>query len=156
MNNKIRAVMSLCAIVLYFIMSMACLSESGRTTDDCDFLPSTISKKQNLKMKFLDSKTKLPIPNVLCSITTTFSKKEPNGINCIFTEFSNAYGVNGNANGQAEVDFVNEYESDDDYLVYIIHTAVENYFSQPAGGQFIFSESTKSIDILITEYSENP
>ena len=156
MSKKCRTIYSLAVSLVFMALSLACISSADQTTDECDFLPNPVSKTQTIDIKVYNKLTKLPIPNFGVSISSDFNRKEPNGINCIFTVSNDYFSTTGNAVGIAKQEITNTFESDDDHLNLNISAYHSQYFSQPFGTTIYFNESSKTLEVYLVPYDEEP
>ncbi len=152
---KCRTIFSLIVSIVFIGMSLACLSSGDETTDDCDFLPTPVNKSQTLVIKAYNKLTKLPILNASFYINAEYHIKRPRGVNCIFSTDRVDYYQTATA-GIAQQVMPYTFESDDDYVILKINPYVPQYSLELSGTMMKYNESSKTMEIYLLPFDDNP
>lgn len=158
MSKKYKKTLSALVCAVFMVMSIASINlDADDVAKDCDFLPTPVNKTQTLNFKLTDIETFKPISGATIRGTSTLFFKQPNGINCIF-ESNDIVSIDltTDANGVASLPIINEFHSDQDYVVIQVNCYSSLYYDRTFGSRLSYGEGSQDLILGLETKNINP
>lgn len=158
MSKKCKKFLSALICAVFMVMSIASINiDADNVAKDCDFLPTPVNKTQTLNFKLTDIETFKPISGATIRGTSTLFFKQPNGINCIF-ESNHIFSIDltTDANGVASIPIINEFHSDQDYVVIEVNCNSSLYYYRTFGSRLSYGDASQDIILGLQSKNINP